>query len=286
MYVHLNGRMVEEADARITVFDRGFLYGDGIFETMRAAAGSIFRFERHFERLRGSADRIGLALPVGAAGLLADCGTLLRANGLREARLRVTVTRGPGRPGDYVGAPGPATRVITAAPFVPLDPALAAAGVAVALVSRRQPAADVIDPSIKSTSRLHLVLARREATASGAFEAILLDAAGRLAEGTASNLFLVRAGRLLTPPAPGVGLPGVTREAVLELAQAAGIGVSEESLPAAVLFDAEEAFLTNTSWEVLPVTRADGRQVGNGRPGAVTVLLRERYRALVEKECA
>jgi branched-chain amino acid aminotransferase len=285
VFVHLNGRIVDEAEALVPVTDRGFLYGDGIFETMRAAHGVIFRFARHARRLRASAERIGLERPVDEAALRAECDALLRVNGLRDARLRVTVTRGPGRPGDYVGAPGPATRVITAAPFAPVDPVLAEAGVAVVLASRRQPPADVIDPSVKSTSRLHLVLARREAAARGAFEAILLDGGGRLAEGTASNLFLVRRGALLTPPAPGTGLPGVTREAVFDLAREAGIGVSEEDLPVALLFEADEAFLTNTTWEVLPVTRADGRAIGGGRPGPVAALLRARYRALVEAEC-
>jgi branched-chain amino acid aminotransferase len=284
-HVHLNGRVVAAAEAGVPVFDRGFLYGDGIFETLRAVAGAVFRFERHWERLRGSATLVGLDLPVGAARLLEEIRELLATDRLRDARVRVTVTRGPGRPGDLAGAAGPATRVITAAPFVPLDPALYAAGIEVAVVERRQAPAAVLDPAIKSTSRLHLVLARREAAARGAFEALLLDDAGRLTEGTVSNLFLVRGGRLLTPPAPGAGLPGVTREAVLEVARAAGIPCSQEPLPVAALFEADEIFLTNTSWEVLPVRAVDARVAGGGRPGPITALLLRGYRDLVRREC-
>jgi branched-chain amino acid aminotransferase len=285
VHVHLNGRLVAAAEACVPVLDRGFLYGDGIFESMRAAAGIVFRFERHWARLRGSAALVGLELPVGAAGLRQEVRDLLETDRLREARVRVTVTRGPGRPGDLAAATGPATRVITAAPFVPLDPGLYAEGVGIAVVDRRQMPREVLDPAIKSTSRLHLVLARREAAARSAFEALLLDASGCLTEGTASNVFLVRGGRLLTPPAPGAGLPGVTREAVLEVAGAAGVACSEEPLPAAALYEADEVFLTNTSWEVLPVRAVDARPVGGGRPGPVTDLLLRGYRDLVRREC-
>lgn len=285
MYAHVDGRVVPETEARVSVFDRGFLYGDGIFESMRAVAGTVFRFDRHYDRLRGAADRIGLDLPLDAPGLRDAVRDLLARNALREARIRVTLTRGPGRPGDYVGAAGPVTRVITTAPFAPLDPAVRATGVRIAVATGRQPPPEVLDPALKSTSRLHLVLARREASARGAFEAVLLDAGGHLAEGTASNIFLVRQGRLMTPPAPGVGLPGVTRETVLDLAREAGIDATEEPVPSAALFEADEAFLTNTSWEVLPVTRVEARPVGPGRPGPIAALLLERYRERVRKEC-
>jgi branched-subunit amino acid aminotransferase/4-amino-4-deoxychorismate lyase len=144
----------------------------------------------------------------------------------------------------------------------------------------------VLDAAIKTTSRLSAVLARREAARAGAFEAALLDAAGRLTEGTTSNIFLVKKGRLLTPAADGAALPGVTRAVVLEAAHAAGMPVEERPLPAALLGEADEIFLTNTSWEVLPVTRVDGRPAGGGKPGPLSARLLAGYRDQVRRECA
>jgi len=285
VWIHLNGRLVAEGEARISVFDRGFLYGDGVFESMRAVGGGVFRRERHLDRLRRSASGIGLDLPMPLPGLAAAIGDLLEANRLRDARIRVTLTRGAGRPGEYVEAEGPATVVITAAGFAGLDPALHREGVAVAIPPRRLIPPEALDPAIKSISRLSSVLARREARDRGGFEAILLDGGGNLTEGTASNLFLVRDGRLATPPVPAGGLPGITREAVIEIARAAAIPVAEEPLPARLLQDADEAFLTNTSWEVLPVVRAEGRPIGGGSPGPVARDLLLRYREMLRREC-
>lgn len=286
VWIHLNGRLVAEDEARVSVFDRGFLYGDGVFESMRAVGGGVFRLDRHLQRLRRSAEGIGLDLPVRPSGLTAAVKGLLEANRLRDARIRVTVTRGAGRPGDYVEALGPPTVVISASEFAGLDPALHREGVAVVIPSRRQIPPESIDPRIKSISRLGSVLARREARDRGAFEAILLDGLGNLTEGTVSNLFLVEGGRLRTSAAPSEGLPGITREAVIEIARASPIEVAEEALPSRRLFAADEAFLTNTSWEVLPVVRADGRPIGGGVPGPVARELLARYRELLWRECA
>jgi len=283
--VHLNGRLVDETAAVVPVTDRGFLYGDGVFESMRAVHGRIFRLEAHLERLERSASLAEIdGVPSGAvlAGELRD---LLEANGLGDARLRLTLTRGAGRPGDYVGALGPPTRVATAAAFTGIDARLYAEGVGLAVVRRQAVPAAVLDAAIKTTSRLSAVLARREAARAGAFEAALLDAAGHLTEGTTSNLFLVRDGRLLTPAIDGNALPGVTRAVVLETARAAGIGVDEGPLPRRLLDAADEIFLTNTSWEVLPVTCVDGRPAGGGRPGPITLALLSGYRAQVRREC-
>jgi branched-chain amino acid aminotransferase len=202
-----------------------------------------------------------------------------------DARLRLTVTRGRGRPGDYVKASGPPTVVGTAAPFTGLAPALYERGVSVTVSRRVAVPAAALDPSIKSISRLASVLARRDAVAAGAHEAILLDAQGRLTEGTASNLFVVKEGQLSTPPVPEGGLPGITRQTVLELARQADIPSREEALPATRLQRVDEVFLTNTSWELLPVVSIDGRAVGGGQPGPVTGRLLSRYRELIRKEC-
>lgn len=256
-----------------------------MFETLRAYGGHVFRLGPHLARLADSAARIGLRLPAldRLAGSIAE---LLDANALGDARIRLTVTRGPGRPGDYAGEEGVPTCVISASPFTGLEERHHAGGVTLTVASRRAIPADALDPAIKTTSRLASVLTRREAQTRGAFEAVLVDAAGDLTEGTASNVFLVRDGRLLTPPTSQSALPGVTRAAVLEAAAGADIPAREERLPAGLLARSAEVLLTNTSWEVLPVVRIDDRAVGDGRPGPVTLELLRRYRALVAQECA
>src|SRR2546425_864866 len=179
---------------------------------MRAVAGVVFRQDRHLERLLQSADGIGLGLSQIRPGLPTTIRELLETNALHDARIRITVTRGAGRPGDYVEALGPPTVVISGAPFEGVDEAPHRTGVHAVIPRRRQVPPETLDPAIKSTSRLGSVLSRREARDRGGFEAILLDAGGHLTEGTVSNFFLVAGGRLLTSPAAG-SLPRVTREA-------------------------------------------------------------------------
>jgi branched-chain amino acid aminotransferase len=282
--VHLNGRLIEEAEATVSVFDRGFLFGDGVFESLRACAGRFFRLERHLDRLERSCALAGITGLPSRPALSAELLQLLAANRLMEARVRLTVTRGAGRPGDYLAASGPPTRVATASPFQGISSGVRQAGVGVRLSPGRAIPASAVDPAIKTTSRLFAVLARREAAGQGAFEALLLDGAGRITEGTASNLFLVRGGRLTTPP-PGGALPGVTRHAVLEIASLSGLAADETPIRADDLNMADEIFLTNTSWEVLPVVSVDGGPAGGGRPGPVTMKLQSLYRDLMRREC-
>lgn len=284
MKVHLNGHLVDAAQASVSIFDRGFLFGDGIFESMRAVGGRVFRLERHLARLQRSAELIEMSLPVSAQQLAAAIGDLLSVNRHRDARIRLTVTRGPGRPGDYLESPGPPTVVMTSSPYRGIDPLLYERGVSV-VVSRRHaiPAAS-IDSAIKSISRLASVLARREAGESNAFEAVHVDAGGHLTEGTASNLFLLVDGVLRTSGVADGVLPGVTREAVIDLARGTGLAVEEGPLPSIMAASATEIFLTNTSWEVLPVTRFDRRSVGDGSPGPTTLGLLDAYRDLVRRE--
>lgn len=285
MLVHVNGRLVPEDEAAVSVFDRGFLFGDGLFESMRSLGGRVFRLERHLDRLRHAAGLVGLEADTVLAAIPQAIAGVLRANALPDARLRVTVTRGPGRPGDYAGAGGPPTLVVSAAPFTGIDPDLRRRGVDIMISTRRQIPSATLDPAIKTVSRLHAVLARREAQAAGAHEAILLDEAGHLTEGTASNLFLVADDVLMTPRAPAEGLPGITREAVLELARTARVAVREGPLRLEDLARADEAFLTNTSWEVLPAVRCDDRMIGRGVPGTLTLDLAESFHALMLTEC-
>jgi branched-chain amino acid aminotransferase len=283
--IHLNGRLVDEGEAVVSIFDRGFLFGDGVFESMRAYGARVFRLPRHLDRLARSADLVGIVDRPSAGDLSRAVAEVLEANALRDARIRLTLTRGPGRPGDYVGADGPSTVVISATPFAGIESRLFEEGVSIVLSSRQAIPAGAIDPAIKSISRIASVLARREAHQAAAFESVLLDARGSLTEGTASNIFLVRGDRLLTPASEGGALPGVTREAVLQVAVGAALEILEQDLPAALLREVDEIFLTNTSWEVLPVVRVDGDRVADGRPGPVALGLLARYRDLVRLEC-
>jgi branched-chain amino acid aminotransferase len=266
VWVHLNGRLVTEEDARVSIFDRGLLFGDGVFETMRAVAGRPFRLERHARRLERSAGSIGLDLPWPPDRVGPLIHALLEANRLSEARLRLTITRGRGRPGDFIGTDSPPTVIATAAAFQAL------------------PARDYME-GVKVSIASASVLARREARQQGAREAILLNGSGCVTEGTASNIFLVEEGALVTPPAPEGSLPGITREAILELTRESGRTAREEPVAAERLHAAREIFLTNTSWEVLPVTRIGDRTISEGRPGPVTCSLLHLYRSLVRREC-
>ncbi|HUD73241.1 MAG TPA: aminotransferase class IV [Dongiaceae bacterium] len=286
MQVLVNGRPLPEAEASIPIDDRGFLFGDALFESMRAYGGVVFRLDRHLERLAQGAAIAGFEAMPGAALLAREVATVLAVNELRDARVRLTMTRGRGRPGDYVGVAGPPNRVVQATAFTGPDPARQRDGVAVSVAARRAVPAASLDPSIKTTSRMVSVLARREAAAVGAFEAILLDLDDRVTEGTASNLFVVERGALVTPPVGGTALPGVTRAAVMEAAVEAGIAAGEAPITLGRLLGADEVFLTNSSWEVMPVVRVDAAVVGEGRPGPVSGRLLERYRALVRRECA
>jgi len=286
--VLINGRLIEESEARISAFDRGFLFGDGVFESMRAVGGVVFRIDRHLARLQRSASLVAIDaddLAGDALPLRRQVEELLRVNRLRDARVRVSLTRGPGRPGDYLHAPGPPTILISAAPFRGLDPALRSRGVKIAVATRQGVPGRTLDPAIKTISRLHMVLARREAAARGAHEAVFLDADGNLTEGTASNLFLVCGGVIRTAPVPSGALPGITREAILELARREAMTVSEATMPLSALTDADEAFLSNTSWEVLPVIAVDDRAIDGGRPGPVSRRLGELYARLLRDEC-
>ncbi len=285
--VWLNGEMVPGELARISVFDSGFLLGDGVYETVRARAGNVFRWPAHRIRLEESLSGARIRLPFPISTLDEGISRCLEANLLRDARIRLTVSRGEGGPGNEVPRdPRSATVVIAASSWRPLSEEKYREGVAAIVPRIRQTGRDSLDPAVKSTSRLHLVLARLEASERGAFEAILLGGEGEVTEGTSSNVFLVKGGKIRTPSLETGILAGVTREAVLELALAAGIPCEQVRLPREDLLSADEIFLTNTSWNVLPVSRLDGEPVGSGRTGAVASDLRSKLDELVERECA
>ena len=280
-WVHLDGRLQRRSEARVSVRDRAFRYGEGLFETMRARGLKAFRFESHLSRLAASARIIGWDLPWERADLTSAVAEVLAANGLVEARVRLQASPGPGGPD---GGDGPPTLLVEVEPFVPISSAVRRCGVGVRIAPHRRPRRSATSGA-KTVAYLESVLARRAARREGAFEALWLDESDHLCEAAMANVFAVVAGQLRTPPLEGGALAGITRGVVLELARAAGRPeASEAAVPLDDLLAAEEVFLTSTGVEVLPVAAVDGRPVGDGRPGPITRHLARAYRDAVERE--
>jgi branched-chain amino acid aminotransferase len=279
-WVYLNGRFQAAETARVSVFDRGFLYGDGLFETVRAYGGRLFRADAHHARLATGAARVGITPPFDAAGFVDLLERTLAKNRLSDALLRLTLTRGVGPPvPDPAGCDTP-TVLVAPRPAPGVDGQAWRRGLAAERVNVAGTGA-----GLKSTSFQPHVLALRGARGRGADEALLVNPAGDVAEGSVSNLFGVWAGTLATPPLAAGGLAGVTRALVLELAARLDLRFEERTLSAKALADADELFVTSTGWEVMPVTRLDGQPVGSGLPGPLTERLHRAYRERVTAAC-
>ncbi|HZR46872.1 MAG TPA: aminotransferase class IV [Candidatus Manganitrophaceae bacterium] len=281
MWIYLQDQFVPREKAKISVLDYGFLYGDGLFETFRAYEGRIFRLSEHLDRLGRAADRLALSPP--SAEILENLlYETLRRNRLKEALLRLTLSRGEGAPGLNPAPCTVPTLVITARKFegYPKDDYLN--GVSGVIVQARRHAA-ALDPGLKSISFLSNILAKLEAKKKGAFEGIFLNTEGALCEGAVSNLFWIREGRLKTAAAPAGILEGITRRAVLELARRMKIETEEGFYPAGDLFAAEEAFLTSSGLELMPLTSVDGKKIGKGLPGRLTQRLHHAFREAVRE---
>jgi branched-chain amino acid aminotransferase group I len=294
--IYLNGHLVPRSEARLSPFDHGFLYGYGLFETMRAYDGHIFRLDRHLSRLRRSADTLGLAYDVTASrspdsernekereakqSLEAACMETLRANKLKDARVRLAISAGEGdMTPDPTTCSGP-TVLITAKDFVPPPREKYELGFKAVLSSLRRNSHSPLS-RLKSTCYLDNILARMEAKAAGCDEAILLNERGYLAEGSITNIFLVSKGELITPSLETGVLAGITREAVLEIAQALDIRTVEREVETRELSEAEEAFATNSLLEIMPLTWLDRMPVGTGKAGQLTKKLMAAYVELV-----
>ena len=282
--VSVNGVVTEASEARISPLDRGFLYGDSVYETIRTYNGRPFRLGPHLDRLRRSADAIGIDAGNAPVDPAAAVDAALARGGFPESAVRVILSRGQGGIGYDDAACGPPTIVVHVRACPPIPDAWRREGVDVAIVPVRRNAAAALDPAIKSSNLLNNLLAWRAGQRLGVYEPILLDAEGRLTEGASSNLFLVREGRVSTPSLEVGILRGITRDAVLDLARAHGLGAEEAPLPAPWLASADEAFLTSTLKGVLPIRRVDGWPVREGRPGPVTRRLADLYDALTQAE--
>jgi branched-chain amino acid aminotransferase len=283
MLVYLDGHFKPREEALVSVFDHGFLYGDGIYETMRAYGGRLFLVKKHLDRLKRSAKAISLKLPLPLEQIENALNETLNVNKLQEAYVRIHVSRGPGEIGlDPALCPAP-TMVIVAKPFHDYPREYYSRGVSVAIVMTRRNHPLALPPSIKGTNFLNNILAKIESIRAGAYEAIMLSWEGRVAEGTISNVFLVKKGVLYTPHLKTGILEGVTRDLVLRLARRKRIPVRETLLLPKALLSADECFITNTTMEVMPVTKIDRKPVGRGVPGPVTARLAEAYRNEVQR---
>jgi branched-chain amino acid aminotransferase len=280
--VNVNGKITDQANAVVSVFDHGFLYGEGVYETLRTYSGQPFLFDRHMRRLRNSASMLSLSVPAANEEIDRRFRETMKAAGLgtqgREAYLRILVTRGIGELTYDPAACGDPTIVIIAKPHV--DPPVDAfeRGVMVALVDivRNHPGS--VNPLIKSNNLLNNALAMQEAFRRGAFEGVMRNYRGELAECTTANLFVVKDGEALTPPLDAGLLAGITREYLFEVGRDTGIAVREQTLRDADLLGADEAFLTSTTRELVPIVRVDSHTIGDGRPGRVTKSLLQAFR--------
>lgn len=282
--VWINGSFTEASSAKISVFDRGFLYGDGVFETMRSYAGVIFRVDLHLMRLFASLEAIRISPSYTREYLKAEIYKALKANDLKSAYIRVAVTRGEGRFGlDFKDTFRPNTVIITKE-FGEYPKRMYNRGISAKCVkSTRQNEYSPL-AGIKSLNFLNYIIARFNAKSNGASEAILTDTKGHIAEGASSNIFLVKKGALLTPDLSCGILPGITRGVIVEIAKRLKIAVKEKKVAHKELLLADEVFLTNSLIEILPVTRIDSRKIGNGSPGEMTKLLRISYQKQIIKE--
>ena len=281
--VYFNGAYVRREEARLSPLDRGFLYGYGLFETMRSYGGCIFRLDRHLARLMRSAEQFALAAALDPVELEQAISKTLEANKLSDARIRLTVSAGEGQRGLSPPTSGKATIIVVAEKFAPSPSRIYEEGVCAAIVGTRRNSQSPLS-RIKSLNYLDSLIAQSEAVTRGADEAIMLNESGFVAEGSTSNIFLAVDGKLVTPsPESGI-LPGITREAVLELAHALGIAVVEGEIPPSDLLRADEAFFTASVREIVPVVMVDGKAIGSGKPGEVTRRLMAAYKELVRKE--
>jgi branched-chain amino acid aminotransferase len=281
--VNVNGRVSDQEHAVISIFDHGFLYGEGVYETLRTYNGQPFLFDRHVRRLRKSADMLALAVPLTDPQIDARFRETMRTAGLgdgpgREAYIRILVTRGIGElTYDPAATPTPSIVVIVK-PHVAPPREVFERGVTVALVPivRNHPGS--VNPLIKSNNLLNNALAMQEAFRRGGFEGVMRNYKGELAECTQSNLFIVKNGAAITPPIDAGLLPGITRAFLFEVGAEAGIPVREAVLHDEDLFGADESFLTSTTREVVPIVQVDDRKIGTGTPGPVTQALLDGYR--------
>jgi branched-chain amino acid aminotransferase len=277
-FASVNGEIAPAEQARISVLDNGFTFGDGVYETLRTYGGRPFHLDRHLDRLRASARLLGFAIPAADDALAADLDRLLERAANPESYIRIIVSRGVGEISyrfDRIKGP---TIVMAARAYEPFPDAQYRDGIPVIISSVRRNSPQALDPAMKSCNLINNILAVREAQAKKAAEPLMLNERGDVAEGASANVFMVSGGALVTPPLDAGILPGVTRALVLERARALQIEAREQSVRVRTLLGADEAFITSTLKEVMPIATVDGQPIGSGKPGPVTKKLLEAYR--------
>jgi branched-chain amino acid aminotransferase len=280
MKVYIDGKYYDEKNAKISVFDHGLLYGDGIFEGIRAYNGRVFKLQEHIDRLFCSAQALLLPMPMDHAGFVRAVVETCRRNRVRDGYVRLLVTRGCGTLGLNPNRCKNPSVIIIAGRIQLYPEELYRKGMEIVTVPTTRNLHSALNPAIKSLNYLNNILAKIEANNAGVEEAIMLNAEGFVAECTGDNIFMVKGGKLLTPPLHAGALYGITRGTVMELAAKQGYPVSEPNLTRYDLFNADECFLTGTGAEIIPVVKIDGRTIGSGSPGPVTQALEQSYREL------
>ncbi len=279
--IYINGKFVPSEEAAISVFDHGLLYGDGVFEGIRAYSGRVFRLKEHVKRLFDSAQAIMLCIPQSQDEIAEIILETLRQNNLKDAYIRPIITRGVGDLGLDPNKCSIPTIIVMAVEWGAMYGNLYEVGLTAVTVTVRRNSPDSLPPNTKSLNYLNNVMAKIEANIKGGNEAIILDAQGRISEGSGDNIFIIKDGKIFTPYTIN-NLKGITREAVIELAKRKGYNIFERDLGLFDLYTADEVFVTGTAAEVAPVTKADGRVIGNGKPGPITKDLMAAFREMTQ----
>lgn len=278
-FVSINGKLIPKEQAFVPLYDHGLLYGDGLFEGIRVYNNRVFKLEEHVARLYLSAKALNIVVPAPPEATREAIIETARANGYADGYIRVTVTRGTGLGLDPKHVKGEANVYISCEQLALYPPEMYENGLIVATVSTRLPSPDVMDPRVKCTGKyINNIMAKAEANRYGAGEGLMLTREGYVGEATGDNIFLVKDGALLTPPASIGILQGITRDTVISLAGEMGISVREPILTLYDVYNADELFLTGTAAEVIPGVEVDGRAIGTGRPGLITKRLIEAFR--------
>jgi len=281
--IFLNDKFIPLKEATVSVLDRGFTLGDGLFETLRAYSGVAFRLEDHLERLYRSAQNIFLEIPHSKERLAKIVSETLNKNQLQEAYIRITITRGQGPSGLAIPENSQPTTVVYAKEFPIIPKEYYEHGVKIATFPNSASKTATLNPQIKSCNYLSQIIIKELANRKGAFEGIILEDDNKVTEGTVSNIFIVKDGELITPPLSPFILPGITRKVILELASKTQIPSKEIQINLENIYQADEVFIANTGIEVLPVSHADSKKIGNGNPGKTTKILSQGFFKTVEE---
>lgn len=284
--VYINGSFIPEEQAVVSVFDHGFLYGDGVFEGIRAYDGKIFKLEEHVERLYDSAKAIMLTIPMTKDEMKKAIIETVKQNGLKDAYIRPVVSRGKGAMGLNPKNCNEPTVVIIATKIKPLPEEVYKSGVRAIVASTRRSMAQMLNPRLKSLNYLMNIFAKIEANSAGVDEAIMLNTSGYVTEGTADNIFIVKDYTLYTPPVFAGVLKGITRDTIIMIAEDIGLKVKEELFTPFEIYTADECFITGTAVELAPIVSLDGRMIGDGKPGPITSRLASELKELAKKEGA